>query len=138
QAPWLSADGILHIPAQALPLFKDITSLEVKVIAARINVTTHQVVDRESHILIVDAREPFNGAALPVDVPGNGSLVVTLQVRGMKDNIPSRNTRYLSADIVAVQPPQTLEVFHKQTYPQPQNISYINYTHSQPFIILRE
>ena len=136
--PQLSADGILHIPPQTLPVFKGITALEIKVIAARINFTTHQVIATESNVLIVDLRESFNGAAVSVDVPGNGTLVVTLQVRGMQDNIPSRNSRYLAADIVAVQPPQTLQVFHKPTYPQPQNISYTNFLHSQPSIILRE
>lgn len=137
-APQLSADGILHIPAQTLPVFKGITCLEVKVIAARINFTTHQVVDTESHILIVDTKIPFTGAAFPVDASGEGTLVVTLQIRGLQGNIPSRNTRYLAADIVAVQPPQTLEVFQKQTYPQPQNIQNTYYTHPQPSIILRE
>ena len=138
QAPQLSADGILHIPAQTLPVLKGITSLEVKVIATRINFTTHQVVATESNVLIVDIHESFNGAAVSVDIPGKGALVVTLQVRGMQDNIPSRNTRYLAADIIAVQLPQTLEVFYKQVYSQPRNILYTNYTYSQPSIILRE
>lgn len=138
QAPQLSADGILHIPAQTLPVCKGITSLEAKVIVTRINFATHQVVATESNVLVIDLHESFNGAAVSVDIPGKGALVVTLQVRGVQDNIPSRNTRYLAADIVAVQLPQTLPVFHKQVYPQPQNILYTNYTHSQPSIILRE
>lgn len=136
--PQFSADGILHIPAQTLPVFKNITSLEVKVIATRINFETQQVVAAESDILLLDLRESFNGAVFSLDVPGNGILVVALQIRGLQDNIPSRNTRYLAADIVAVQPPQTLEVIHKQTYPQPRNMSYTHHTHSQPSIILRE
>ncbi|MVT11397.1 hypothetical protein [Chitinophaga tropicalis] len=137
-SPQLSADGKLHIPAQTLPVFKGITSLEVKVIATRINFTTHEVVGTDSDVLIVEAGKFFNGAAFPVDVPGNGTLMVTLQVRGLQNNILSHNARYLAADIVAVQTPQTLEVFHKQIYPQPRNIPYTNYIHSQPSVIQRE
>ncbi|HJT75517.1 MAG TPA: hypothetical protein VJ720_15880 [Chitinophaga sp.] len=138
QPPRLSADGILHIPPQTLPAFKDITALEVKMIAIRINFTTQQVVGTESATLIIDASEPFNGAAVTVDVPGTGTLIVTLQVRGMKNNIPSGNRKYFAADIIAVQPSQALEVLHKQSYFQqrPKKISGSTYTH--PHIIQRE
>lgn len=71
----------------------------------------------------------------------NGTLVITLQVRGLKDNISSGNTKYLAADIVAVQPPQTLQVFYKPTYQQyhiPTEMSYTPYTHFLPSVIQRE
>lgn len=137
----LSADGSLHIPAQTLPAFRDINMLEVKVIATRINFTTHQVIDTQSDVLIIDTREPFNGASFPVDVPGKGTLIVTLQIRGMKDNILSGNRKYLAADIVEVQPPQTLKVFHKPTYLQhhiPGGTSVTTNAHCLPLIIQRE
>lgn len=139
--PKLSADGILHIPAQTLPAFKDITSLEVKVIATRINFTTRKVTGTESAVLVIDTSEPFNGAAVALDVPGEGTLIVTLQVRGMKDNICSGNRKHFAADIIAVQPPQTLEVLYKQSYRQHPGLKQPSapaYTHSLPLIIQRE
>ncbi|HVI45132.1 MAG TPA: hypothetical protein VM802_09680 [Chitinophaga sp.] len=112
--PKLSRDGILHIPPQALPAYKGIDALEIKVIAARVNFTTHQVIGTESTALIVNTGESFKGAACDVDIPGNGTLVVVLQIRGIQDNRPSGNRKYLAADIIAVQPPQT----HEQITPK--------------------
>ena len=109
QPPKLSEDNILHIPAQKLRAPRYITSLEVKVIATRINFTTRKADGVESALLVIDARVPFNGAAVSVDIPGEDILVITLQVRGMKNNIPSENRKYLAADIVAVQTSQALE-----------------------------
>ncbi|MVT10888.1 hypothetical protein [Chitinophaga tropicalis] len=140
-APRLSADGILHIPSQTLPAFKDINMLEVKVIATRISFATHQVVNTQSDVLIIDSRKSFSGASFSVDVPGKGTLVVTLQVRGLKDNLPSGNGRSLAADIVAVQPPQTGQVFHKPAYlqhPISNETSNTVYPHFLPFVIQRE
>ncbi|NML39453.1 hypothetical protein HHL17_19790 [Chitinophaga sp. G-6-1-13] len=114
-APRLSHDGILYISPQALPAYKGIDSLEIKVIAARIDFATHQVVGTESAVLIVKTGEDFKGAACNVDVPGKGTLIVVLQVRGIQDHVPSCNTKYFAADIIAAEPPQPLpEVPHKQ------------------------
>ncbi|HVI46573.1 MAG TPA: hypothetical protein VM802_16975 [Chitinophaga sp.] len=115
-SPKLSRNGILHIPPQTLPGFNGIHTLEIKVIAARIDFTTHQVVGTETAVLVVNAGESFKGAACDVDIPGKGTLVVVLQIKGLQNNMPSCNRKYLAADIIAVQPPQTLPVLHRQTY----------------------
>lgn len=116
--PTLSRNGILHIPAQTLPHFKGITALEVKVIAARINFATDQIMSCETVIITIDLREPFTGATCSLDVPDTGTLVVTLQVRGLHNECPSANKQYLAADIVAVMEPKAPKHFHKRTYPQ--------------------
>lgn len=122
KAPALSRDGIFHIPAQTLPQLKGITSLEVKVIASRINFAERRVVHTETALLSLNPLETFAGAALDVDVPGKGTLIVTLQVRGMYGKDASANSKYLAADIIAVREQGTAEVFHKPAYPQPSKL----------------
>ncbi|GEP94246.1 hypothetical protein [Chitinophaga cymbidii] len=117
-APTLSQDGILHIPAQTLPQLKGITALEVKVIAIRINFAERRVVSTETAVIKLDPREAFAGAALDVDIPGKGTLIVALQVRGMYGADASGNRKYLAADIIAVKEPKTAEIFHKPEHPQ--------------------
>ena len=129
-APTISRDGILHIPAQILPHFKGITALEVKVIAAQINFTTRQVIDTETVIITLDLREPFNGATCSLDVPDTGTLVVTLQVRGLHNEAPSANKQFQAADIIAVMEPQPPKPFHKRIYPQQAML------HQQPAALL--
>ncbi|GEP96565.1 hypothetical protein [Chitinophaga cymbidii] len=117
-APTLSEDGILHIPPQALPQCRGISTLEVKVIAARIHFGERRVTGTETAMIVLDTREAFAGAALNVDVPGKGTLIVALQVRGMCGNRASFNRKYLAADIIAVQEPQTKQVFHQPEHQQ--------------------
>ncbi|MCW3464416.1 hypothetical protein [Chitinophaga nivalis] len=90
--------------------------LEIKVIAARIHFATQRVIDTESAVFFVKTGEVFHGAACHVDVPGTGTLVVLLQVRGMQqDHTPSGNRKYFAADIIAVQSSQILpQVPHRQ------------------------
>lgn len=76
--PFVSRDGILHLPAHH--------SLSITVIAARINFETKEVVGR---VVIEDL-------AQPIDVPGEGTLVVTMQVSDGKRT---------AADIIAVLEP---------------------------------
>ncbi|HVI48562.1 MAG TPA: hypothetical protein VM802_27080 [Chitinophaga sp.] len=104
--PRLSRNGILYIPPQIIPACEGFNTLEIKVIAARINFTTSQVTGAECAVLTVKTGEAFEGAACDIDVPGTGTLVITLQIRGMLDNIPSCNRRYQAADIIAVLPPE--------------------------------
>ncbi|GEP94567.1 hypothetical protein [Chitinophaga cymbidii] len=118
EAPTLSRNGIFHIPPQTLPQLKGVTRLEVKVIAARINFAERRVVGTETALIMLDPREAFAGAALDVDVSGKGTLIVTMQVRGMYGAQPSGNRKYLAADIIAVMEPKTGEIFHKAAHPQ--------------------
>ena len=117
-APRLFRDGTLHIPPQALAQHKKITTLEVKVIAARIDFTTCQITDTDTVVMMIDTCEAFTGANVALDVAGAGTLVVTLQVRAIHMDGPSGNRQCLAAEIIAVQEPQTPEVFDKRTYPQ--------------------
>lgn len=117
-APKLFGDGILHIPPQVLAQHKNITALEVKVIAACIDFTTRQVTDTETVVMMIDALETFAGAKVPLNVSGRGTLVVTLQVRGMQQDALSCNRQYLAADIIAVKEPKIAKSFKKRTYPR--------------------
>lgn len=117
-APTLSEDGILHIPPQVLPQFRGISTLEIKVIASRIHFGERRVTGTETAMIVLDTREAFAGAALNVDIPGKGTLIITLQVRGMCSGRASFNRKYLAADIIAVQEAQIKHVFHKPGYQQ--------------------
>jgi hypothetical protein len=141
--PCLSGDGILHIPPQALAQYKGITALEVKVIAKRIDFLTRQTTGTETALMMIDPCQPFAGADLAVDVPGTGTLVITLQVRGMLKDQPSGNRQYLAADIIAVTAPQTPKTVTGHVYPQPavlqpQITLKRTYRHAFQPVVLRE
>jgi hypothetical protein len=116
--PRLFKNGVLHIPAQHIAQYKDITALEVKVMAARIDFKTRRVSDTEAAVLIIDPSIPFSGADVPMDVPGSGTLVVSLQVRSMHKEALSNSRQYQAADIIAVMEPQIPVCNSKPTYPQ--------------------
>lgn len=61
---------------------------------------------------------PFHGTDIPLDVPGEGTLVIILQVKAMNNDVFSSNRQYLAADIIAVATPQTPKVYNKHTYGQ--------------------
>ncbi|HVI47278.1 MAG TPA: hypothetical protein VM802_20540 [Chitinophaga sp.] len=121
-APKLSQDGILCIPPQALAACNGMDALEIKVIAARINFATRQVVGTESAVLTVQTGESFKGAACNMNVPGKGILVVVLQIRGIKDGFPSHNRKYQAADIIAVQLPQMQQGLRRKFNPKQQKL----------------
>lgn len=115
-APELFRDGRLHLPPQDIACYKDITALEVKVIATRVNFASRQVTGTDAVVMIIDPATPFNGADIPLDVPGNGTLIVTLQVRGIHQDHVSSNRRYLAADIVAVMEQECPKRRYTRTY----------------------
>lgn len=138
-SPRLFRNEVLHIPRQTLAQYNGITLLEVKVIATRIDFNIHHVTGTTTAILTINPREPFDGADLPLNVPGEGTLVITLQVRGMNKNGPSCNRRYLAADIIAVATPGMPEYFNKPAYTWwtiPVRVTAPNHTH--PAIVQRE
>lgn len=110
-APVLTPEGTFHIPAQALSTGKDTTSLEVKIIAARVSFGLQQVVNVASAIITIDPKQPFTGISFSVDVPGTGTLMIAVQARGMRHDGPSVNRKDMVADIVGVMEPQ--EVTYK-------------------------
>jgi hypothetical protein len=142
-APKLFRDGTLHIPPQTLAQHKNITTLEVKVIAARIDFSTQQVTGTDTVTMMIDPSAPFTGTKIPLYVSGRGILVVTLQVRGMHQDGPSCNRQYLAADIIAVQELQTPKALNKRIYPQrvilqPELSLNHTYTHAYLPVIQRE
>ena len=116
--PTVSKNGTLHIPAQQLPLLKDIPQLEVKVMAARIRFAQRRITGMDTAVMYIDPRQPFEGASLPMEVPGEGTLVVALQVRCFKDGAPTGQRKYLAADIIAVAGEQRRQPGRKPAYPQ--------------------
>jgi len=136
-APRLFRNETLHIPKQTLAYHKGITALEVKVIAARIDFLTREVTGTETVTMTIDPRKPFEGADIALNVPGEGTLVITLQIRGMQGDRPSNNRQYLAADIIAVATPQRPD--YKPAYPQP-TATTLNLTpaHNYQTLIQRE
>ena len=116
--PAVFKNGTVRIAAQQLPQFKGIHALEVKVIAARIDFAKGRVTGTDAALIYIDPRQPFEGASLHVDIPGNGILVVTLQVRGFRDGVVSGERKYLAADIIAAVDQQKPPCYHKPAYPQ--------------------
>lgn len=117
-APKLFRDGRLHLPSQYIACYQGITALEVKVIAVRVNFVTRQVTGTDAIVMTIDPSVPFNGTDIPLDVPGNGTLIVTLQVRGIHQDGASNNRRYLAADIVAVMDQERPKSRYTRTYPK--------------------
>lgn len=116
EMPIRSKEGTVYIPPQVLPQVEGITALEVKVIAACVSFSKHTVVATDATSLVISAGEMFAGAELSVSAQGDGILMLILQVRGLYDDVPSGNMKYMAADIMAVVLPQSKEVFHKPVY----------------------
>ncbi|PWV49067.1 hypothetical protein [Chitinophaga sp. S165] len=142
-APRLFRNGILHIPPQNLAHYKDISAVEVKVIATRIDFDKHQITGTETAVMNIDLRQPFAGADVSLDIAGSGTLIITLQVRGIHNNEISGNRQYLAADIVAVKELQLPVSFKKSVYPQravlwPEMPLCATYVHAHQPAIQRE
>jgi hypothetical protein len=105
----VSPHGVVSIPAQVLPERKDITHWKIKAIAVRVNFAEQRVVGTRAVVDTIDAHKPFDGAELEVAVPGKGTLLVVLQVKGFKESngVPytSGDRRYMAADVIAVVAP---------------------------------
>jgi len=142
-APRLLRNDILHIPSQTIAQYKGLTALEVKVIAARIDFIKAQVTGTATAILTISPGMSFEETNIPLDVPGAGTLVVTLQVRGMYKAGASCNRQHLAADIIAVSTPQIPKYGNKPVYPrraslQPLMNSTLMHAHAYSFPIQRE
>jgi hypothetical protein len=110
--PFFSAENVLHIPAQTLRQHKGITALEVKMIATRIDRKTQRTMGIQIAACRIDMTVPFNGAMLPVEVSGTGTLIVTLQIRAFNGNSITANKQHLVADIIAIQTAQIKTTVH--------------------------
>jgi len=116
--PVLSRNGELHIPAQDIGQYGHFGTLEVKVIAVRIDFNTHKVTGTDAVTFGIDPKERFGGATIPLHVPGEGTLMLTLQIRGMLKDGPSGNKQYLAADIIAVIAPKPPKRIKVRTHPR--------------------
>ncbi len=102
QLPVFTEAGKLHIAAQKLFNFGDAVRMEIKLLATRIDFTTRTVTGMDADVLHIDLEQPFSGADLSVDVPGKGTLLVTLQVRTFLKDAVSCDRKFNAADIIAV------------------------------------
>ncbi|MGO4292384.1 hypothetical protein [Chitinophaga sp. RAB17] len=138
-APRLLSNGILNIPAQTIAGYKGMAALEVKVIATRIDFTSRQVVGSETATLLIAPDTTFQETNVSLDVPGEGSLVVVFQVRGLYKDGPSNSRQYMAADIIAVAAPQVPKYAKKRTYPKRTTLlPKLTYTYAYPAIIQLE
>lgn len=120
ELPVLSQDGKLHIPAQKLQGFGNAVRMEVKLIATRIDFATRSVTGMDADVLHIDLEQPFDGADMTVDVPGKGTLLITLQVRTfLKDGL-SYDRKLNAADIIAVVEDVTPEAVVTKSRPRKQ------------------
>lgn len=103
--PVLTENNILQIPKQQIPdIFKH-TLLDIKLIATKIDLGAKRIIDTVSHAVRINSDKPFSGLQFEVNIPGNGTLIMALQVRGLfEDGAPSHDKRWAVADIIAVVP----------------------------------
>jgi hypothetical protein len=138
-APRLFSNGILNIPAQTIVGFKGIATLEVKVIATRIDFISRQVVGNETVTLMIAPDKTFEETNVSLDVPGEGSLVVVFQVRSLYKDGASGNRQHMAADIIAVAAPQAPQYANKRTYPKRTILlPNLRYAHAYPSVIQLE
>ncbi|MBW8685601.1 hypothetical protein [Chitinophaga rhizophila] len=104
-APRFTGDGVLHIPAQALPVIAGIKALEVKVIAACINFHAHRVVDTDAAVVVIDTHAPFAGTTIPMHIPKEGIWVIALQVKAMYAPTTVSDSPMTAAEIISVVTP---------------------------------
>jgi hypothetical protein len=138
-APRLLPNGILKNPPHTKVRHKGIAALEVKVVATRIDFRSRQVVGSETFALMLNPDIPFEETNVSLDVPGEGSLVVVFQVRGIYKDGPSGNRQHMAADIIAVVAPQVRKYPNKRTYPKRRILPRrLTYTHAYPAFIQLE
>ncbi|SFO99171.1 hypothetical protein SAMN05428949_7091 [Chitinophaga sp. YR627] len=117
-SPEMNRNEVLHIPAQQITQREQFTALELKVIAVRIDFNNLQVTGTDTIAMMIDAGQPFNGTDIPLYVAGEGTLLLTIQIRGFHKDSPSANKQFLAADIITVIPPYVTKPTRWHTHPQ--------------------
>lgn len=102
QQPFVASDGTLKIPPQVLPAQSAGTQLEIKIIATRISFLERKVINTYTTDLMMEIGTPQDGALLPMNIPGKGTLIVVLQVRIATGEMATCNRRFMAADIIHV------------------------------------
>ncbi|ASZ11557.1 hypothetical protein KTO58_17230 [Chitinophaga pendula] len=103
--PVCTVEGQVEIPAQTLPAVKGATRLHVKLIATRMDFNTCRITGTQCISAWIDLQSTFSGLSLSVDLAGNGTLLLTVQVQAYNHKTPKTNKMAIAADIVAVQSP---------------------------------
>ncbi|TWV97387.1 hypothetical protein [Chitinophaga pinensis] len=144
-SPVCSSGGLLHIPAQLLPVLKNCTALELKVITANVSFGTQRIIHTNIHILTLKPGEYFAGTMLQIDQSSTGMSVVTIQVRALRQGMLICDKKYMAADIIAVLTPERKSTFHKTArvqQPLSYNVPEIVFTdaclHQSPVFIQKE
>ena len=107
--PVFTDDGTLHISAQELLPQGNNTHVKIRLLAARIDFATQQVLHTDTVTEIIDLNEPFKGAELNVDISGKGTLLVMLQYIACTtcngELCSTGDRRYMAANIIRVMAP---------------------------------
>ncbi len=108
--PVFTKEGVLQIPAQALPAMRGATHLEIRTIGVRVNFAEQRIAEvREARAMADLAPEWLPSLELPLMAPGKDVLFVVLQLRAcLVDRgmvYPLGNRRYMAADIITVMLP---------------------------------
>lgn len=112
--PVLSKDNILQIPAQTLFEVPKATSLELKLIAVKIDFDSRRITGSASKSLSIDLSKPFEGCNLDASVKGKGTLILVLQIMIYQGDVLTLDRRYKAADIIAVVPQTVQQAAIKQ------------------------
>lgn len=115
--PELSRDGVVHIPEQYIVQHRDIATLEVKVMAVRIDFYSRQVTETDMATLTIDPQTPFCGTDIPLSTGREGTLVITMQVKGIRKDGSVVRSKFLAADVIAVVDPEAPEYPKVHTHP---------------------
>lgn len=102
--PVLTPAGTWHIPAQNLSPQWNATHLHITAIAVRISFMQRRIIISRTSAVTIDLKEPFNGAALDINLRGNGTLLHVLQINTSANRAALTSSRFTAADIMHVVP----------------------------------
>jgi len=102
RSPEYSAAGMLDIPAQTLAPAGGATHIRVRAVAVRISFVERKIIRRNTSEITIALNKPFDGATLPINAPGKGTLLIVLEVQAYKDGVAVNDRRFVAADMIAV------------------------------------
>lgn len=100
--PLISPGGTVTIPAQTLPAQGTATHVEVKLVAVRISFTKRRVTSRATFSVMINLDTHFPGTELEAAVPGEGTLLVIMQVRSFHGQQAFASRRFVAANLLRV------------------------------------
>lgn len=99
--------GTIYIPPQKWQALDNITHLEIKLVAVKIDLTKLKILDTQSFQQIIDYNTPFSGLQWTPQLSPKGTLLVTLQIRAYKNGITAKGRLHVAADILTMTTPLT-------------------------------